>query len=346
MKERVEVRPRDVISDARERRYLEQESLANLGGDLWLSSWSDRQHGKQVAPPVTPEQRREAIDRTVEEKLAEYKAAAGGVLPHKDSISESVAQLLEQCQRVEDDYGLVEVTRLEKSKADGVPAYDLLVRQRAGADEVRTGVVFVPATAANAMFHVLNRLRDDPEPPRRALLVADESGPDLGSKGEEYLEELRQRPGFVLEVLQLPVNDFATLDALHAVWNMARSEDSAALLPNGQTHLVSADEVEASHHRQGRYRSAPVLSELFRVPEPSAPSGAAETMVPTAGVVAATVAAATVAVAEPAFPVLELSEEAEPVFPVAEEEELTIAEPLSAEEDDVINLDDDIIDLE
>jgi len=310
MKERVELRPRDVINDAGGRWYLEQQTLGELGNELWLSSWKDRQEGKPVQRPVTPEQRRQAIDRAIDDRMAEYRKAAGGVLPHKDSISESVAQILEQCQRLGDGYGLLEVTRLEKSKGK-TPAYDILVRQRAPqGGEVRTGLVFVPASNPNGMFHVLDRLRDDSSPPQRALLVGDEGGLDLGSKGEEYLEALRQRPGFTLKVLQLPVSDFTALDALHAVWNEARGEDLEALLPNGETHRVSAAEVEESHHRRGHYRSAPLLAELFAVPEP-----------------------------ETVFPAMELPDVAAPL--IAEEvEELTIAE------DDVVTLDEDVIDLE
>jgi hypothetical protein len=245
------------------------------------------------------------------------------VLPHKDSLSESVAQLLEQCQRL-DGYGLLEVIRLEKSKSGKVPVYDIVVRQRAGqGGEVQTGLVFVPASGARGMFHVLDRLRDDSTPPQRALLIADEGGLDLGSKGEEYLEELRQRRGFTLQVLQLPVADFSALDALHAVWNEARGDDLEALLPNGETHRVSAAEVEESHHRRGRYRAAPLLAEVFAVPEP-APEP--ET--------------------EPVVPALEIPVSAEPVFG-EEVEELTIAEAVVPPPDeDVVTLDDDVIDLE
>jgi hypothetical protein len=317
MKERVEVRPRDVISEAGGRWYLEQQALEDLGGDLWLSSWKDRQEGKAIKRPVTPEQRRQAIDQAIEDRMAEYRKAAGGVLPHKDSLSESVAQLLEQCQRL-GGYGLLEVIRLEKSKSGKVPVYDVVVRQQAGAGggEIQTGLVFVPASGARGMFHVLDRLRDDSTPPQRALLIADEGGLDLGSKGEEYMEELRQRRGFLLKVVQLPISDFTALDALHAVWNEARGDDLEALLPNGETHRVSAAEVEESHHRRGHYHSAPLLAELFAVPEP-----------------------------EPVVPELELPV-AEPVF-AEEVEELTIAEAVvPPPEDDVVTLDDDVIDLE
>ena len=41
-------------------------------------------------------------------------------------------------------------------------------------------------------------------------------------------------------------------------------------LPDGTVRPVSVAEVEASHHRRGRYRAAPVLSEVFAVPDTAA----------------------------------------------------------------------------
>ena len=37
-------------------------------------------------------------------------------------------------------------------------------------------------------------------------------------------------------------------------------------MPDGTNRPVTAREVEESHHRQGRYRKAPVLAEVFALP--------------------------------------------------------------------------------
>src|SRR5262249_52051831 len=148
------------------------------------------------------------------------------------------------------------------------PTYNLIVHHRGPGEgtEVRTGLVFVPSSNPYAMFHVVDRLREDEHPPQRVLLIADENGLDVGTKGEQYLEELRQRPTSPLRELLLPLTDFPALAELHAVWNLAKSEDLELRMPDGTSHVVTAREVEESHHRQGRYRKAPVLAEVLALP--------------------------------------------------------------------------------
>ncbi len=288
-RDRDEVRPRDVLNEAREAWYHEQQVLAREGGASWLAGWKLRHAGDEDEAPPSPtitapvhmtEGLEDAINRTVEEKMDEYKRAASVAVPDPDSVTESVAQLLEQCRK-DGSYGVLGVERVERTKAGLPPAYNLLVRQRGpvAGTVVRTGLVFVPATNAYAMFHVLDRLLEDRSPPQRILLVADEHGPDLGTKGGENLEALRQRPGTEVRVLQLPVSDFATLDALHAVWNMARGEDLELVLPGGKPRPVRPEEVEASHHRRGRYRAAPILSTVLTVPATTVALRATDTIV-------------------------------------------------------------------
>jgi hypothetical protein len=282
MKDRVEVRPRDVINEAREAWYREQQALRHMGGPAWVNSWKT-QHangtifeevsvllsGEEASDGDWSRQRlQEEIDRFVEERMEDYRRAAASALPHPDSVSESVAQLLAHCYDLGESYGLFGVERLEKSKSGAPPTYNLQVRQRGPqpGTEIRTGLVFTPANNAWAMFHVLDRLREDTAPPQRILLVTHEDSFDLGSKGEEYLAILTRREGTELSVLRLPLEDFTTIDALHAVWNLAKSEDLELRLPDGTDRLITAAEVEVSHHRCGRYRAAPVLSAVLEIP--------------------------------------------------------------------------------
>ena len=314
MRDRVEVRPRDVLNEARERWAGEQEALGDKGGPTWLAEW-DPGLGKLV-------------DQVVEARMVEHRKMATR-LPDKDSMSESVAQILEQCRTLDSGYGLLEVMRLEKARGGTLPAYDLVVRQQGeGGGEIRTGLLFVQGIGGLAMFHALDRLRDDPTAPERVLMVADESGPELGSKGEEFLKDLGRRPSYDLKVLHLSLAEFATLDALHAVWNLARSEDVVATLPDGTTHLVTPEEVEQSHHRCGHYRSAPVLADLFAVPVVAPPPPP-----PPVGVSAAedeVVLFDEAVLAEPAFAKPEAAvDERTMEEPV---EELTVAEAVTGEE--------------
>src|SRR5262249_20830236 len=226
--------------------------------ETWLRGWRERSGTLTLA---------EAIDRLVAEKMAEHSKAVRS-LPDPESVAESVSQLLEQCRTLDPAYGLSKVDRLEKARSGKQPPYPLPVQQRGPQDtaEVRTGLVFVLTSSPVAMFHVLDRLIDDEHPPQRVLLIADENGLDVGTKGEEYLEQLRKRPNYHLEELRLPLADFATLDALHAVWNLAKNEDIELRMRDGTNRLISAKEVEQSHHRQDRYRQAPVLSEVLTLP--------------------------------------------------------------------------------
>src|SRR5262249_57628002 len=61
------------------------------------------------------------------------------------------------------------------------------------------------------------------------------------------------------------------LDALHAVWNMARSEDLEVTPTGAQKRPVEPDEVIASHQRQGRFASSRVLSAALSCPPPAEP---------------------------------------------------------------------------
>lgn len=268
MNGRTELRPRDVINDARERWQFEQQELARMSGEAWLRKWKERRSSPSTPRPPSVPSLTEVIDHLVEEKMAEHQRAVR-TIPDPESVSESVGQLLDQCRELSGDYGLLRIEPREKGKSGLPPTYNLVVHHRGPEEgtEVRTGVIFVPASNPWAMFHVVDRLREDEHPPQRVLLIADENGLDVGTKGEEYLAELRQRPNYDLKVLQLPLIDFATLDALHAVWNMAKSEDLELQMSDGSTRVVTAKEVEQSHHRQGRYRAAPVLSDVLAVPE-------------------------------------------------------------------------------
>jgi hypothetical protein len=256
---RVDVRPRDVINDARERWHYEQQLLAEEGGKAWLQGWRERSGKRNLL---------EVIDDFVDQQIEDHKKAVR-VLPDPESLSESVEELLEQCCRLDADYGLLKVERLAKAKGGAAPTYHLLVEHRQPRDnsELRTGLVFVPTINPLKMFWVLDKLVDDEHPPQRVLLVADEDGPDVGTKGEDCLEKLRQRSDCAYKELHLSLADFATLDALHAVWNLARNDVLKLRLPDGTSRAVTAREVEESHHRQGRYRNAPVLAEVLTLPE-------------------------------------------------------------------------------
>src|SRR6185369_6168475 len=133
-------------------------------------------------------------------------------------------------------------------------------------------LVLAAALNAYQMAPLLGRLAEDAAPPRRILLVCGEQGPKLGDKGEDHLQALRGRRNLVVEMLSVSAVELITLDALHAVWNLARGEDLEVTLAGGSVRHVTADEVIASHRRQGRFASSRVLAAALTCPPPAEPT--------------------------------------------------------------------------
>src|SRR5262249_29714446 len=138
-RDKIEVRPRDVINGAREGWQRQQERLRQQGGPAWLATWPGLPPTDGVAPP-TAEQIRETIDRQVAERMTAYKQqrTSEALPPDADNLAGLVFQLLEQWRSVDPASGIRRVERAE-------PAYHLLVwRGVARADgETRVGIVFL-----------------------------------------------------------------------------------------------------------------------------------------------------------------------------------------------------------
>jgi hypothetical protein len=263
------VRPRDVLTWAREGWRREQEALRHDGVLAWLKGWG-RQRSSPIAPPeVTGPDLAQLIDRKVDQKIAEHQAqreAAPQTLPpDAGNLAGLLNTLLHHCLRSEQPYALQSVQQFLPAANRPRPTYDILIRQR-GADgqEQRTGLVVAVLTNANAVTAMLRRLALDPEPPDRVLVITDARRPmRLGDKGRQYLDHLRRRgPGaFSRVVLSFP--QYAYLDALEAVVRMARSGDLEVEVRPGQTRRVTEEEVIESHHRRQRYLHFPTLRELL-----------------------------------------------------------------------------------
>ncbi len=139
----------------------------------------------------------------------------------------------------------------------------------------QTGVLVLVNAIARTTTYALRYLLDA-DRVDRVLLVTDERQPlALGkqpdAKGRQYYEELKRGEPRRFRHVALTLEQTIQLDALAAVVGMARSGDLEIELPGGKTRPVSEQEVIESHHRQGRFLSAPVLGDLFI----EAPSNAA-----------------------------------------------------------------------
>jgi hypothetical protein len=274
LKDKIEVRPRDVLSWAREGWRREQISLRELGGPAWLARWGAPRADEPVTHSWTPDQLQIAIDIQVAEKLAQHKAqreAAPHTLPPDATVLVGlVAALLEQAIPLEPAGSAVRVEHVPAPRRGKRPPYDLLVHYGCspGDEEARSGLLFLTTGSANAVTASLCRLVEDTNPPERVFLITDERTPlPLGPIGKEYYDELRRRGGQRFQHLELSYAQYAELDALQATVGLARSGDLEIELSGGWSRAVSPEEVVTSQRRQKRYVAAPLLKELLS-PQP------------------------------------------------------------------------------
>jgi hypothetical protein len=271
-RDRADLRPRDVINEAREGFRREQEALAHEGGPAWLAAWGRRQ--PVVADrEAGPDAERRAIDRRVarqfEEPQAQGRDQPGALPPDADSLATLVGGLLEQCRWL-GEYGIEAVERMA-GKSGGRPAYDLLLRRRVGTVGQRSWLTFVVAASGISTTGSLRRLAEAADPPERVFLVTDQRQPlVLGSRGGEHLARLREGVAGQFRHVELTPADVTQLYALWAVVGRARSGDLETEAEAGRPRPVSEAEAIESLHRQGRYRAAPLLRDLFAEVAPTA----------------------------------------------------------------------------
>jgi hypothetical protein len=68
-------------------------------------------------------------------------------------------------------------------------------------------------------------------------------------------------------VVELSLAEYAELEALRVVVQQAKAGEVEVEVPAGRPRPVSAEEVMASHRRQGRYLAHRLLRELLAGPE-------------------------------------------------------------------------------
>jgi hypothetical protein len=265
------------------------ETLARQGGPAWLEGWPERVvPPAPPAPPPSAEEIRLAVDRKVEEllaqTLAELQEQPEQIPADADHLAGLVRDLLAQCRDAGHRYGVYEVEHLPPPRSGARPTYDLSIRQRGrdGGPDLRTGVLFLTQANAVAVTGFLRRLLEDPRPLDRVVLVTDERvGLNLGGRGREYLLELQERGPQRFHTLELSLPEDAELAALQRVVGLARSRDLEVELPPGQVRAVTDREVIDSYHRHGRYLSSRLLRAVLDwAEEPAAAAATAEEVTP------------------------------------------------------------------
>ncbi len=258
---RPDVRPRSLLSDAREAWRRMQEK----GLDAWLA---DRKpEPKRTETIVTSEQLERAIDERVAEKLAEVRterlAEPFTLPPDAAQLAGVVTTLLRQCQRAGPQYGLLGVQ--PQNDRPGEPGIRVELAPREGFSRGRRGrLLFLTTDSATSAATALRRVLREESRGATVWLITEERQPlRLAAKGKEYLRQLEQRGPKQFRRCELLLEDVVALHALQQVIGAARSGDLEIELPGGERRPLKEEEVIASHHRQGRYRTAPILRELL-----------------------------------------------------------------------------------
>jgi len=270
LRDRVDVRPRDVLTWAREGWRRQQEALDRHGGPAWLDGWpgevSPVGHGEAVQQ-LDDDRLRQAIDERVAQKIREHVqqrlAQPEALPPDAFNLLGLVHALLQQCAAAG---GPVRAAQRVLPPRSGRPSpYHLLVRTcPADGREVSTGLLFLATADARSTTGFLRRLAQDRHPPDRVLLVTDQRRPAaLGSKGQEYLNRLRRRDPDRFREVELTFEQYVALEALQAVAGQARSGELEVEVAPGQARPLTEAEVIASHRRQGRYAALPPLREVL-----------------------------------------------------------------------------------
>jgi hypothetical protein len=215
--------------------------------------------------PWTEEQRRTAIDRAVEQEILAARnrlhAEPGSLPADADRLAEVLADVLTRfCEPL---YDLIEVARVPPPRRGAAPTYHLSLRRRQMGGEQTIGVLVMATGAATAVAGFLRRLYQDSRPLDRLVLVTDERiGLPLGTKGKEYLDELRQRGPERFLVMELTFGEHAELEALAAVLARAKSGDVEIEPPGQPPQTVSAGMVIASPAWRKRALEHRLLREL------------------------------------------------------------------------------------
>ncbi len=275
---RAEIRPRDAINQARIGWRQQQAVLANLDPVEWLRNWP---HPSSSDPEIEGISDPDAMHRLLDEKIAEkwteiiarYQAEPHALSHNADHLAGLVYSALMQCRDADHRYGVWEVARVPAPKA-GKPTYhlSLRVRETAGGDDVRIGILFLAERNAISVAGYLKRLLEHWGDYHRVVVATvDAIGLPLGKAGEESLQALRERGEDHFRTIELSSMEIVELEAMQQVAGLAQSGDFEIEFPEDCLRPVTLHEVIEAHHRQGRYRSSGLMKALLApAPRPKA----------------------------------------------------------------------------
>jgi hypothetical protein len=265
LRDRVDLRPRDVINGAREAWRQEQRRLAELGGDAWLEGWAGRPD--EPLPEQSPvEATPEAIDAAVEAALAEERAllTQPGRLPQDEGrLAEALFALLSDCREGGELHGVLDVERTLPKYQSTRRTYDLILRRRGAGQPsaVRVAALVLLEENKTSVAGYLRRLSKDSRAVDLCVLITDERVKlPVGEVGQELLEELQRQGPERFHHVEVSEAEWAELLALQAV---ARNAELEVEVGPGRARPLTRPEVIASHERRGRYLACRLLRVLL-----------------------------------------------------------------------------------
>jgi hypothetical protein len=260
--DRPDVRPRDVITWARNAWSDQQRRLESLSIEKWLRTWP----GEIVE--LVKVDRSTLVDRKVAAKLKELTdqrlLEPQTLPPDAENMAGLIYHVLEQSLR---ECNAMPVDTSPEIDVECVPirgsrVFHLIVTHHAGEARTRTGLVCLSTSNRTSMTGSLRRLLQNEAMVDRVLVVTEDRRPlDVVGKGREYLNQLNQRCSRDVNV-KMSFAEYAELDAFAGVIGLARSGDLEIDVA-GQLHGVSEAEVVESLHRQRCYEQNRVLRAII-----------------------------------------------------------------------------------
>jgi hypothetical protein len=264
---RAELRPRDVMSLARDGWQAQQERLGRVGLVSWLMRWPGEE--EEPAPPApvwSDEQRQAAIDQAVSRELdalrAQLLAQPVQITSDADRLAAALHELLQQAGPAA---GVVDVARGPAPRRGVPPAYHLSLWRRSDEGEHITGVLVLAMGTTSAVAGSLGRLVEDSRPLDRVVVVTDErAGMPLGEKGKEHLEELQSRGLERFALFQLHFAELVDLEVLSRLLGRARSREVEIEPPGGPREALTPHDVASSATWRKRFAEHRLLADLLR----------------------------------------------------------------------------------
>jgi hypothetical protein len=264
-REKIELRPREVINSARESWQREQETIRKLGGPAWLEEWGRLPAADKSGALVelTTEQFQQAIDAKIAEKVAELleqrRQKPDTLQQNADNLAGLIGAFLKHL-------GGLEIDRPPQGKTTKQCPFSLVARRLVGENKEHVGILVLVNSSATSTAAALRGLINADAGPERMLLISDQRveltfGAQPTARGREYYQKLKSMDCGQFRHVELTFEQHARLDVIHSLIGMARTGDLEIDLPGGGSRFISEEETITALGRQANGLVSELLGE-------------------------------------------------------------------------------------